>query len=77
MGLLPALLPSQGHVSSLPTAFSWGRGVPGPRLIMFSILVIRVNKENNYFSLPIKSMSGTGILGQQFRVAFGVQNTTG
>lgn len=76
LGLLPALLQSQGHIS-LPTAFCWDRGVHGPRLVIFGVLVIRLNEENNHFSLLVKSMSETGILRQQFRVGFGIQNAMG
>lgn len=44
---------------------------------IFGILVIRLNGEKSRFSLPVKSVTGTGILRQQFRVGFGVQNAAG
>lgn len=53
---------AEGHIPSLSTAFCWGKGVHGPRLVIFDIAVIRLNEEKPHFRLPVKSMSGTGIL---------------
>lgn len=53
---------AEGHIPSLSTAFHWDKGVHGPRLVIFGIVVIGLNEKNSTFSLPVKSVSGTGML---------------
>lgn len=49
---------AEGHIPSLSTAFYRGRGVHGPRLVIFGTAVIRLHEENNHFSLPVSQWVG-------------------
>lgn len=73
MGLLPVALGPHGFTRSFSTLHSnRAEGSHRHRLIIFVILVIRVNEENSLLSLPVESTSGTCTLIQQFGVGFGV-----